>query len=162
MIRPVFLCELRSDLRQLFGNAVAAGHIVAPLQSGGNGILMLCTKLPEMHGAGVLPFTGVGHIKDISQLRLLAACVYKGNAGGAASDKTPHLFVPEIILCAGGRVRPLGVDHDLLVVRILVEPRCCAQKLRPAFVAVCELPLRCVCHLPVFLIFARHRASSFG
>ena len=123
---------------------------------------MLCAELPEMHGARVFPFAGVGHVKDVSQLRFLAACVYKGNAGGAAPDKAPHLFVPEIVLGAGGRVRPLGVDHDLLVIRILVEPRRCAQELRPAFVAACELPLRCVCHLPVFLIFTRHRATSFG
>ena len=162
MICPVFLCKLRSDFFQLFGKVAAAGHIVISLQHSGNGALMFCTELPEVHGAGMSPFTGICHVEDIAQLRFLAACVYKGNAGGAAPDKAPHLFVPEIILCAGGRVRPLGVDHDLLVVRILVEPCCCAQKLRPAFVAACELPLRCVCHLPVFLIFTRHRASSFG
>ena len=123
---------------------------------------MLRTELPEVHGAGVLPFAGVGHVKDVSQLRFLAACVYKGNAGGAAPDKAPHLFVPEVILGAGGGVWPLGVDHDLFVVRILIKPRRCAQELRPALVAACELPLRCVCHLPVFLIFTRHRAASFG
>ena len=123
---------------------------------------MLCAELPEVHGPGVLPFSGVGHVKDVPQLRLLAACVYKGNAGGAAPDKAPHLFVPEIVLGAGGRVRPLGVDHDLFVVWILIEPRRCAQELRPAFVAAGKLPLRGVCHLPVFLIFTRHRAASFG
>lgn len=53
---------------------------------------MLRTELPEVHGAGVLPFSGVGHVKDIAQLRLLAACVYKGNAGGTAPDKAPHLL----------------------------------------------------------------------
>ena len=115
-----------------------------------------------MHGAGVLPFASVGHIKDVSQLRFLAACVDKGNAGGAAPDKASHLFIPEIVLGAGSRLRPLGVDHGLFVVRILVEPRRCAQELRPAFIAAGKLSLRGVCHLPVFLIFTRHRAASFG
>ena len=115
-----------------------------------------------MHGARVFPFAGIGHVKDVSQLRLLAACVYKGNAGGAAPDKAPHLFVPKVVLGAGGRVRSLGVDHDLLVIRILVEPCRRAQELRPAFIAAGKLPLRCVCHLPVLLIFTRHRATSFG
>ena len=88
---------------------------------------MLRAELPEVHGAGVLPFSSVGHVKDVPQLRLLAACVYKGNAGGAAPDKAPIIFCSEVILGAGGRVRPLGVDHDLFVVRILIEPRRCAQ-----------------------------------
>ena len=162
VICPIFSCKLGGCCLHLLDNAVAAGHTVAPLQRGGNGIFMLRTELPEVHGAGVLPFAGVSHIKDVSQLWLLTACVYKGNAVGAAPDKAPHLFVPEIVLGAGSCVRPLGVDHDLFVIRILVEPCGCAQELRPAFVAACELPLRCVCHLPVLLIFTRHRATSFG
>ena len=28
-------------------------------------------------------------------------------------------------------------------------------------IAACKLPLRCVCHLPVLLIFTRHEATSF-
>ena len=162
MICPVFLCKLFGCRLHLLDNTIVAGHVVAPLQRSGNSFLMLRAELPEVHGARALPFSGVGHVKDVPQLRLLAACVYKGNAGGAAPDKSPHLFVPEVILCAGGRIRPLGMNHDLLVIGILIKPRRCAQKLRPALVAACELPLRCVCHLPVRLIFTRHRATSFG
>ena len=66
VICPIFSCELGSDFLHLLDNAIIAGYIVASFQRGGNGGFMLRTELPEVHGAGVLPFAGVGHVKDIS------------------------------------------------------------------------------------------------
>lgn len=66
VICPICSCKLGGCRLHLLDNAIAAGHIVAPLQRGSNGIFMLRTELPEVHGAGMFPLTGVGYIKDIS------------------------------------------------------------------------------------------------
>ena len=39
----------------------------------------------------------------------------RSNSLGAAPYIPAHLFIPQIVLCTGGSVRSLGIDHQLLM-----------------------------------------------
>ena len=59
-------------------------------------------------------------------------------------EGTPaHLFIPQIVLCTGGGVRTLGVDHQLLMERVLVKAGSSSEKPCPFLPAPREL----CCHL---------------
>jgi hypothetical protein len=58
-----------------------------------------------------------------------------------------HFLVPKLISGAGRSVRALRINHELLMIRILVEPRGGFQKIRPAFVTGGDLHRRVVGHL---------------
>lgn len=51
---------------------------------------------------------------------MLAGGVDERDALGPFADVSAHLFVPEVEIRAGGRVRALGKDHQLFVVGVFV------------------------------------------
>ena len=46
---------------------------------------------------------------------------------------TVHPVVPDVKVGAGGGIRALGVDHELVRKTVLVQPGCGGQVVRPAF-----------------------------
>jgi hypothetical protein len=83
---------------------------------------------PQNDRAGVLPGAGVRYIENIAEPRAVAVGIQQGDALCAAFDIATHSLVPEVILCAGGGIRSLGMDHQLLMVGILVKPAGGSQK----------------------------------
>ncbi|MDY4509472.1 MAG: hypothetical protein SPD95_12220 [Candidatus Faecousia sp.] len=108
------------NLLQLLCDAAIIGNGKLFLQSGGNCLLMVRAVFPEVGAAGAFRGASVCHIEHIFQLRSVPGVVDQGDAFRAPSNIAPHSLVPQIIVRAGGGVGPLGVDHELLVVRVLV------------------------------------------
>ena len=75
---------------------------------------------------------------------------------------TVHPVVPDVKVGAGGGIRALGVDHDLVCKGVLVQPGCSGQIVRPAF----PIPGQAVgCALgkgEVFFGFAWHSVPPFN
>ncbi|WP_233452781.1 hypothetical protein [Caproicibacter fermentans] len=156
MLLPIFVCQLSGDLLQLIGKTFFAGNLVFLFQRRRNRVLMFRAVLPKVRAAGIFPAARIGNIKDVPDSRPVAGCVDERNPFAAAPDVPAHFFVPDLITGAGHRVGALGVDHELLMVRILVEPRGCPQKIRPAFMTGGDLRRRAVGHLRQSLHITRH------
>jgi hypothetical protein len=120
MLMPIFICYLRGDLLQLASKALFAGNRILLFQSRRNRILMLREVLPKERAAGIFPAARVGNIKDVPNPRLVARGINERDSLGAAPDITAHFIVPDLIIGAGHRVRTLGINHELFVVRILI------------------------------------------
>ncbi len=156
MVLPIFLRQLSGDLFQLVGKALFAGNLVFLFQRRRNRVLMLRAVLPKKRAAGIVSASRVGNIKDIPDFRSVAGSVDERNPFSAAPDIPAHFFVPDLIPGAGRRVGALGIDHELFMVRVFVEPRGGFQKIRPAFVTGGNLRRRAVGHLCQSLHITRH------
>ena len=62
-----------------------------------------------------------------------AGFVQQGDALGTPAHIAVHPVVPNIIVGAGGGIGALGVDHELVRKRVLVQPGCGGQVVRSAF-----------------------------
>ena len=151
IVPPVFLRKLRRDALKLVGKPSFSVHTVAAFQHGAYRVRVFLPVFPEVAALGKLPAARVRHIDHIPKPRPFAAAVDERDALGAPADIPAHLFVPEVVLRAGGGVRTLGVDHDLLGVGVFVQPCGGGEKARPAPVAAGDLPLRLVRHLHIRL-----------
>ena len=151
IVLPVFLRKLRRDALKLVGKPSFPVHTVAAFQHGAYRVRVFLPVFPEVAALGKLSAARVRHIEHIPKPRPFAAAVYERDALGAPADIPAHLFVPEVVLRAGGGVRTLGVDHDLLGVGVFVQPCGGGEKARPAPVAAGDLPLRLVRHLHIRL-----------
>ena len=108
------------NLLQLLCDAAIIGNGKLFLQSGGNCLRMLRAVIPEIGAAGAFRGAGICHIEHIFQLRSVPGVVNQGDAFRTPANIAPHPLVPQFVIRAGGSVGPLGVDHELLVVRVLV------------------------------------------
>ena len=148
---PVLIRKLGGNSFQLLPQAVCAGNIVSTLQHCGDTVRMLRAKLPQPDSTGVFQTAGIRHIEHIAELRLVASGVNECNTLGATAHIPTHGLIPDIVFGAGGGVGPLGVDHDLFVVGILVQPCGGGEKIRPSLIAPGELPGGFFRHLAVCL-----------
>ena len=117
---------------------------------------MLRIHFPELYRTGILPFSGICHIKYIPQFRLLTAHVQKSNALGAALHIAIHPVIPEIVLCTGCCFRSLLIDHQLLRKGILIKPCGCGQKRCPLLFAASDLRRCFLRHLHIISRFRHH------
>ena len=69
---------------------------------------------------------------------------YTGDALRAAPDIAAHGIVPHLVARAGRSPRPLGVDHELVGERVLVQPRDCAEQRCPLGARVHSPPQRLI------------------
>ena len=157
IVIPVFIRKLCGDTFKLIGKTFASVYLVTVLKHIGYGFSVFLTVLPKIRGSRTFGSACVRHIKYIAQSRSFSVVVDEGDALGAAPDISAHFFVPEVILGAGDGIRALGVDHDLLGIRVLIQPGSGGEKARPPLVTAGNLPLRFVCHLHICLQFAWHR-----
>ena len=139
VILPVFCGKSVCDPFKLISETIFSRYIKSLFQSCGNSILVFTSIAPEPHGNSIFFSSGIGNIKDIAQSRTVAAGINQGDSLGAATHIPFHVLVPEVILGTGSSVRTLCVDHQLFVIRVLVEPCGCFKKSRPALIASCNL-----------------------
>lgn len=147
MLLPIFVCQLSGDLLQLVGKAFFAGNLILQFQCRRNRVLMLRPVLPKERAAGIVPAACVGDIKDVPDSRPVAGGVDERDSLAAAPDVPVHFFIPKLISGTGRSVGALGIDHELLVIRIFVKLRGGFQKIRPTFVTGGDLRRRVVGHL---------------
>ena len=159
MLRPVFLGQFSGYLRELSGKVIT-GNIIGALKHGLHGIQMALLQLPQPGSAGMFTGSGVGNVKDITQARSVPGIVHQSDPLGAAPYIPAHLFIPQIVLCTGGGVRSLGVDHQLLMERVFVKARSSGEKPCPFLPAPRELCCHLVRHLCIQFSFGWHGVLS--
>ena len=146
MLRPVFLGQFSGYLRELSGKVIT-GNIIGALQHGLHGIQMALLQLPQPGSAGMFTGSGVGNVKDITQARSVPGIIHQSDSLGTAPYIPTHLFIPQIVLCTGGGIRSLGIDHQLLMERVLVKAGSSSEKPCPFLPAPRELCCHFVRHL---------------
>ncbi len=146
MLRPVFLSQFSGYLGELSGKVIT-GNIIGALKHGLHRIQMALLQLPQPGSAGMFTGSGVGNIKNIAQAGPVPGIVHQSNSLGAAPYIPAHLFIPQIVLCTGGGVRTLGVDHQLLMERVLVKAGSSGEKPCPFLPAPRELRCHLLRHL---------------
>ena len=87
--------------------------------------------------------------------------VDKGNALCAPANIAAHSFVPKFVVRAGRGVGPLGIDHELFVVWVFVQPCGGGQKICPALIAAGYLRGHVVRQLAVLLQYGCQFDVSF-
>ena len=120
MGKEVFGNLHRTNLFQLVGEIAGIPDTVLLLQSMGNNPLMLWAEFPEVGAAGALCAAGVRYIKHIPEPGSIPGVVDEGDPLCALPNVASHAFVPQVVLGAGSSIWPLGINHKLLMVRILV------------------------------------------
>ncbi|MCR0235502.1 MAG: hypothetical protein ACLRY6_11355 [[Clostridium] innocuum] len=146
MLRPVFLSQFSGYLGELSGKVIT-GNIIGALKHGLHRIQMALLQLPQPGSAGIFTGSGVGNIKNIAQAGPVPGIVHQSDSLGAAPYIPAHLFIPQIVLCTGGSVRTLGVDHQLLMERVLVKAGSSGEKPCPFLPAPRELRCHLLRHL---------------
>ena len=155
MLRPVFLSQFSGYLSELSGKVIT-GNIIGALQHDLHGIQMALLQLPQPGCAGMFTGSGVGNVKDITQARSVPGIIHQSDPLGTAPYISAHLFIPQVVLCTGGSVRALGIDHQLLMERVLVKAGSSGEKPRPLLPAAGELGCHMVGHLLVKFCFGWH------
>ena len=159
MLRPVFLSQFSGYLGELSGKVIT-GNIIGALKHGLHRIQMALLQLPQPGSAGMFTGSGVGNIKNIAQAGSVPGIVHQSDSLGAAPYIPAHLFIPQIVLCTGGGVRSLGVDHQLLMERVLVKAGSSGEKPCPFLPAPRELRCHLVRHLCISFSFGWHGVLS--
>ena len=159
MLRPVFLGQFSGYLRELSGK-ILTGNIIGALQHGLHGIQIALLQLPQPGSAGMFTGSGVGNVKDITQARSVPGIIHQSDSLGTAPYITAHLFIPQIVLRTGGGVRSLGIDHQLLMERVLVKTGSSSEKPCPFLPAPRELCCHLVRHLCIHFGFGWHSVLS--
>ena len=120
MGKEVFGNLHRTNLFQLVGEIAGIPDTVLLLQSMGNNPLMLWAEFPEVGAAGARCAAGVRYIKHIPEPGSIPGVVNEGDPLCALPNVASHAFVPQVVLGTGSSIWPLGINHKLLMVRILV------------------------------------------
>mgnify|MGYP007124114166 CR=1 FL=1 len=120
MGKEVFCDFHGTNLFQLVSEVASIPDAVLLLQSMGNNLLMFRAVFPEVGTAGALCAAGVRYIEHIPEPGRIPGVVNEGDSLCASTNVASHAFVPQVVLGAGGGIWPLGIDHKLLMVRILV------------------------------------------
>ena len=75
---------------------------------------------------------------------------------------TVHPVVPDVKVGAGGGIRALGVDHELVRKGVFVQPGCGGQVVRPAFPIPGQAVRRALGKGEIFFGFAWHSVPPFN
>ena len=155
MIVPILTRQLSGYISELLGEIVT-GKAITALQHGRHRTDMLFFQLPQPGCTGMFTGAGIGNIKNIAQAGSVPGIVHQSDSLGAAPYISAHLFIPQVVLCTGGSVRALGIDHQLLMERVLVKAGSSGEKPRPLLPAAGELGCHMVGHLLVKFCFGWH------
>ena len=121
IVVPVVLHQFAGEICKLLGEVGITDPIVFR-QHFGHRFPEAVIHLPEVRVQGVSAGASVRNIEHIPQVRGAAAVIQQGDALRAAPDKPVHPVIPDIVLSAGGGVRALGVNQQLVGIGVLIQP----------------------------------------
>ncbi|MBS4922512.1 MAG: hypothetical protein KHZ84_11630 [Faecalibacterium prausnitzii] len=126
-----------------------------------NRLFQVIVVLPHLRITGIAAHPGVAYVKDVMQARKSAGFVQQGDALGTSAHIAVHPVVPDVEVGAGGGIRALGVDHELVRKRVLVQPGRSGQVIRPAFPVSGQAVGRALGKGEIFFGFAWHFGLLF-
>ncbi|MEQ2458707.1 hypothetical protein AAAT28_05940 [Faecalibacterium duncaniae] len=126
-----------------------------------NRLFQVIAVLPHLRITGIAAHPGVAYVKDVMQARKSAGFVQQGDALGTSAHIAVHPVVPDVEVGAGGGIRALGVDHELVRKRVLVQPGRSGQVIRPAFPVSGQAVGRALGKGEIFFGFAWHFGLLF-
>ena len=95
-------------------------NVVLFRHSGRNHLLMFRAEFPEIGIAGVLCTPGVRYIEHIPEPGSIPGVVNESDPLCTPPNVPPHTLIPQVVFGAGSSIWPLGIDHELLMVGVLV------------------------------------------
>ena len=145
-------------IHKLVANVPARIGAIPFSQGGEDGRVVFLPHLPQVRFPRPTHRAGVPIVVDILQIRLTPPVLSDDcDALGTGLHPAPHGIVPQLHAGAGGGVGPLGVDQELFVKGIFVEPGGRVQVPHPAVCVLRDGLGGLVCQLGYFLQFIRHR-----
>ena len=131
MLLPVIHRFLHGDFFELSRKSAIGGNLILLFQHSGDGHAVFFANRPCKRRSGVLPSAGIRYVKNVAVAGHVAGHIQQRNAFCASPDIPTHGIRPQLKRRAGGRVRALGVDHELIVKTILVHGGSRLQKRAP-------------------------------
>ena len=160
VVVPVICHQFPGSIRKLLADTLSA-DAVGLAQHFRNRLFQVVVELPHLRVTGIAAHPGVAYVKNVVQARKSAEFVQQGDALGPPAHIAVHPIVPDVEVGAGGGIRALGVDHELVGKRVLVQPGCGGQVVRPAFPVPGQAVGRALGKCEVFFGFAWHSVPPF-
>ena len=150
--------SMAGQLHDLVPYISLGGGAVPLFQGGEDGGVVFLPHLPQVRLPCPAHRAGVPIVIDILQTGL-AAPVFSDDRDtfGTGLDPAAHGAVPQFHAGAGGGVRALGIDQELFIKRVLIEPGGRVQVPHPAVSVPRDGLGGLVRQLRYFLQFIRHR-----
>ena len=161
VVVPVICHQFPRNIRKLLADTLPA-DAVGLTQHFRNRLFQVVVVLPHLRVTGIAAHPGVAYVKDVVQPGKSAGFVQQSDALGTPAHITVHPAVPNIIVGAGGGIRALGVDHQLVCKGVLVQSGCSGQVIRPAFPVLGQTIRRALGKGEIFFSFAWHSVPPFG
>ena len=140
MLLPIIHRFLHGDFFELSRKSVIGGNLIFLFQQRTDSRAVFLVYRPYKRRTGIFAHPRIGSIKDVMIARHVAGHIQQRDAFCATPDIPPHGVRPQLKRRAGGRVRALGVDHQLVVKAIFVYVRSRRQKSAPIFPIGGDLP----------------------
>ncbi|WP_223386042.1 hypothetical protein [Faecalibacterium prausnitzii] len=132
VVVPVICHQFPGNIRKLLADTLSA-DAVGLAQHFRNRLFQVVVELPHLRVTGIAAHPGIAYVKNVVQPGESAGFVQQSDALGTTAHIAVHPVVPDVKVGAGGGIRALGVDHELVRKRVLVQPGCGGQIVRPAF-----------------------------
>ena len=161
VVVPVISDQLSGNIRKLLADTFPA-DAVGLAQHLRNRLFQVVVVLPHLRITGIAAHPGVRHIENVVQSRESTGFVQQGDALSTPAHIAVHAVIPNVEAGAGGGIRPLGVDHQLVCKTVLVQPGCSGQVVRPVF-PIPGQAVRCALGKgEIFFGFAWHSVPPFS
>ncbi|WP_303115146.1 hypothetical protein [uncultured Faecalibacterium sp.] len=160
VVVPVICHQFPGNIRKLLADTLSA-DAVGLAQHFRNRLHQIGTELPHLRVTGIAAHPGVAYVKDVVQPGESAGFVQQGDALGTPAHIAVHPVVPDVKVGAGGGIRALGVDHELVRKTVLVQSGCSGQIVRPAFPVPGQTIRRALGKGEIFFGFAWHSVPPF-
>ncbi|WP_208936336.1 hypothetical protein [Faecalibacterium prausnitzii] len=160
VVVPVICHQFPRNIRKLLADTLSA-DAVGLAQHFRNRLHQIGTELPHLRVTGIAAHPGVAYVKNVVQSRESAGFVQQSDALRATPDIAVHPVAPNVKFGAGGGIRALGVDHQLVCKGVLVQPGCGGQVIRPTFPVPGQAICRALRKGKIFFGFAWHSVPPF-
>ena len=140
MLLPVVHDALHRDFFKLTCKPAISRNIVFLFQHRADSYAVFLVYCPHKRRTRIFSHPRIGSIKDIMITRHVARHIQQRDALCATPDIPPHRLIPDFIAGAGGCVRTLCINHQLVIKTVFVHVGSRRQKRAPIFPIGGDLP----------------------